>query len=220
MQRDCNMLTLPLHQLHIYYGQAGDNEVKISARQYLKELLSDYADMDVNVISIESGLNGKPFCKQFPEIQFSIAHSQNVFVLAFVRNSRVGIDLEDLTRSVDIKTLSEFLLAEKEYANFYSTNEKFHHEQLINAWTRKEAFVKAYGLGMSFPLKQLEVSFLLNEPASVKATHWRETERNEWCLHSFDLVKSYRGAVAVHGKINSVEIRNVASYCRSIQVNV
>lgn len=204
------MLTLPEHQLHIYYGQAEDTDVKILARQCLKELLADYADTDVNAIIIESGLNDKPVCKQFPEIQFNTTHANNIFVLAFVRNSRVGIDLEDLTRSIDVTALSEFLLSDNERAELHSTNEKFHQEELINAWTRKEAFVKAYGRGMSFPIQQLEVSFLMNEPAFIKATHWRKAEKNEWHLHGFDLLKSYRGAVAVHGKINSVEIRNVA----------
>lgn len=214
------MLLLPEHQLHIYSGQTQPRGVKTLARQCLKELLAAYTNINVNALHIESSLNGKPVCKQFPAIQFNIANANNVFVVAFVRNSRVGIDLEELARTVDVKMLADFLLSEKERTIFYSTDEYFHREQLINIWTRKEAFVKAYGCGMSFPLQQFEVSFLPAEIARVEATHWREAERNEWYLHSFDLLKSYRGAVAVHGKINSVEIRDAAAYCRSLKVDL
>jgi 4'-phosphopantetheinyl transferase len=207
-------LYLPPNHLHVYYGTAErENVSSFEARRCLKELLALYTDTEANDVNLSYGLNGKPFWKQFPEIQFNVTNAQHVFALAFVRNSRVGIDVENLNRVVDVKAVAEFLLSEKERTRFYSTHEKFYAEQMINAWTRKEAFVKAYGRGMSFPVQQVEVSFLLNETASVNATHWSEREKSEWYLHSFDLAPSYRGAVAVHGKINSVEVRNTSLYC-------
>jgi 4'-phosphopantetheinyl transferase len=211
-------LPLPPHQLHIYYGSAENRDTNsYEAKKWLRRVLALYAGAEEKDVNLSCGLNGKPCWKDFPEIQFNATHSHNAFALAFVRHSRVGIDLEDLRRPVDTKALSAFLLSEKEQQKFYSTDEKFHSEQMINAWTRKEAFVKAYGRGMSFPIQQLEVSFMLNEKVSVKETHWSAQEKNEWCLHSFDLAPFYRGAVAVQARIISVEVRNVELFNSACQ---
>ena len=204
------LLLQPYH-LHIYYGSVEDPRTNSSeAKKRLKALLALYAGTNGNEVNLSYGLNGKPLWKDFPEIQFSVTHSKHAFALAFIKHSRVGIDLEDLNRSMDMKALAKFLFSENELQKFYSTDEKFHSEQLLNAWTRKEAFVKASGRGMSFPLHQLEVSFKMDEAVTVQATQWAVREKLEWHLHSFDLEPAYRGAVAVQGRVDLVEVRNVA----------
>lgn len=225
---------LPPYHLHIYHGcteelcigsltsllndeernrlcPKRDKQVRIASRAWLKKLLASYLDITPDSIHITYGLNGKPMLKDNPDIQFSVCHTDNVFALAFVRNSQVGIDLENLNRPVNTTVLSELLFSERERDVFQHTDERFHPEQLINSWTRKEAFTKALGLGLSFPLQQLEVSFRPHEPAEVLATRWAEQEKADWYLKSFDIHHTYRGAVAVQGNIDSVTMKDITS---------
>lgn len=231
--------TLAQHHLHIYYGFAhelklnrleemlgeeernritklrsqSDRNLHLASRAFLKQLLASYLRVEIDQVQIETGIHGKPSVKGLSEIQFNISHSWDIFTLAFVRDSRVGIDVENLNRIVDKKSITTFLFSENELKMFNSTDERFHQEQLINAWTRKEAFVKACGTGLSFPLKQLEVSFLPAKHAEVLSTKWCEDERLDWHLESIDFQNNYKGAVAVQGKIEAVEVRNIASIC-------
>ena len=69
-------------------------------------------------------------------------------------------------------------------------------------WTRKEAFIKAEGSGLSFPLNQFTVS--LDEKAQLLATGWDANERDLWHLKSFEPLKGYVGALAVKSKVADV----------------
>jgi 4'-phosphopantetheinyl transferase len=71
-------------------------------------------------------------------------------------------------------------------------------EQIIgfyNCWTRKEAYIKAQGLGLSLPLDGFDVS--LGEPALLRATRPNTSEAARWSLRALDAGTGYAGALAV-----------------------
>jgi 4'-phosphopantetheinyl transferase len=132
-------------------------------------------------------------------------------MLGFTRNSAIGVDVESLNRPFDIDKLSGFLFSDKELQKFKSSDEAHHSEHFVNCWTRKEAVLKAKGLGFTIPPNQLEVSFLNDEMPSVLSTMWAEQEQSEWFLKSLDFPGRYRGAVAVQGVIESIEVERITS---------
>ncbi len=226
---------LHLHSLHIYYGfikdfdfniladlltadekkrahqfkVQNDQHLHIASRVFLRRLLAAYLNMEASQVQFEYGINGKPFAQGEHDVQFNVAHSNEVFLLGFVKKDAIGIDIEHLSRPIDTKKISAFLFSENELEKFQNADQTLRHEQFINCWTRKEAFVKAKGVGLSFPLKQLEVSFVRGEKAKVVSTMWHEHEQGEWFLESLDIPGNYRGAVAIQGKIESIEVKNI-----------
>ena len=66
-----------------------------------------------------------------------------------------------------------------------------------NCWTRKEAFLKARGEGLSLPLDKFEVSLLPGDPAELLCTEFDPEEARRWVLHDLCLDQCYVGALAV-----------------------
>jgi 4'-phosphopantetheinyl transferase len=80
---------------------------------------------------------------------------------------------------------------------------RLHPEQQLigffNCWARKEAYIKAHGLGLSLPLDSFDVSLAPNEPAILRATRPGVKEASHWTLLSLDVEEQYAGAVAADG---------------------
>ena len=70
----------------------------------------------------------------------------------------------------------------------------------FNCWTRKEAYIKAQGLGLSLPLDSFDVSLTPNEPALLRATRPDAQEAKHWSLYSLDVDSGYVAAAALESK--------------------
>lgn len=179
----------------------------ITTRATLRSTMADHLAMEPDAIPFYYGINGKPFVKSIDNIQFSVSHSMDFFVEAFIQDKAIGVDVEFLNREFDLDKLSGFLLTSNELQKFQSSYVNARSEHFINCWTRKEAVLKAMGSGFSFPPSQLEVSFLKDEIPNVLATQW--PGQSDWHLESLDFPGKYRGAVAVHGKVESIVIERM-----------
>jgi 4'-phosphopantetheinyl transferase len=65
----------------------------------------------------------------------------------------------------------------------------------FNCWTRKEAFLKALGDGLHYPLDAFEVSLAPGEPARILRVAETPGEDCGWCLESFIPAPGYVGAL-------------------------
>jgi len=72
-------------------------------------------------------------------------------------------------------------------------------QAFFNGWTRKEAFIKAKGAGLSLPLNQFDVTLSQLAAPVLLRTRWDESEASRWSLQAIDLGDHYVGAVAVEG---------------------
>jgi 4'-phosphopantetheinyl transferase len=70
----------------------------------------------------------------------------------------------------------------------------------FHCWTRKEAYIKAHGLGLSLPLESFDVSLAPHEPAILRATRPDRQEATHWTLASPEVDSGYAAAVAVDGQ--------------------
>jgi 4'-phosphopantetheinyl transferase len=75
----------------------------------------------------------------------------------------------------------------------------------FNCWTRKEAFIKAVGEGLSFPLDQFEVSLEPNKPAKLLATHWKPDDVLKWSVYSLSLEPNFVGSLVIEGDVEKVK---------------
>jgi 4'-phosphopantetheinyl transferase len=73
-------------------------------------------------------------------------------------------------------------------------------EAFFNCWTRKEAYIKAMGEGLTHPLDQFEVSLKPGEPAQLLFVDGRPHETLRWTFHAFQPADHYTAALAIEGQ--------------------
>ena len=142
---------------------ARDRDKFITSRGLLRILLGSYAGAGPRDIQFAYSAHGKPaLAPDFGNrrVCFNVAHSGERVVLGFTRGRRIGIDIERIRHDFDTGEIAErfFSIAERECLRQLQLEQQC--EAFFRCWTRKEAFVKATGDGLSLPLSQFDVSFV------------------------------------------------------------
>lgn len=196
-----SLLSLDEKERAARFRFARDRDSYIVARGRLRQILGYYLNREPAGICFRYSPAGKPALAGGLEssgIQFNVAHSHRQAVVAVTRNRRVGVDLE----------YRDARAAQTAADGFFSPGEKIQYEKLPPEarpaafflwWTRKEAFMKALGEGLSVPLDQFEVSLVPGEPAALCWTGWDFQAPGRWRLVDLDVDPCYTGALAVEG---------------------
>jgi 4'-phosphopantetheinyl transferase len=132
-------------------------------------------------------------------IQFNVSHSGGAALLAFARRREVGIDIEKIRRDVELEGIARrfFSLREQEQLTEIDPNERY--EAFFRCWTRKEAYLKATGAGLSLPLSQFDVSILPKNRHALLATRPDPREAERWTLTDIPAGDAFVAALCVEG---------------------
>ena len=173
----------------------------VVARGVLRQLLGSYLAIAPEVVAFTYSDHGKPALdsrhNQF-DLQFNMSHSHETAVYAFCVGVPVGIDVEWVQRPLtDAKQIVNRFFSPREAAEWQSLPAEFQMEAFFNGWTRKEAFIKAVGEGLSFPLNEFDVTLRPDEPAFIRQIRGSVEAAANWTLTSFVLDGGYVGATAV-----------------------
>lgn len=177
-----------------------DRHRYITARGALRTILGAYLGIDAKVLRLGVERFGKP-CVQsgfgVKPVHFNVAHSQHLFVCAVCGTAEVGIDVEWVSYIPEMEAIAEAHFSPWEYATLLSVPEAQRAQAFFRCWTRKEAFVKAVGEGLSYPLHQFDVSLALDEPTRLLAIRPDPNAASSWSLHHLDPEPGSVGAIAV-----------------------
>jgi 4'-phosphopantetheinyl transferase len=179
-----------------------DRKRWIVGRGVLRILLGRYVNTYPSQLRFGSHAYGKPFLafpSVSPPLEFNISHSHDLVLYAFTFTRQVGIDLEYKGASVDYEALAKVSFSPNEQALFRSLPDDVKQEAFFNCWTRKEAYIKARGKGLSIPLDQFDVSFIPGEPAALLQDREDPREMTRWTLQELLPGSNYAGAIAVEG---------------------
>ena len=174
----------------------------IAAHGLLRVILSRYLDLEPAHITFSYGDHGKPaLTNELGQeiVSFNMSHSGHLALYAITRGRKIGVDVERLQINFAFEPIAERFFAPREVAALRALPLELRTEAFFNGWTRKEAFIKARGQGLSLPLNQFEVSLVPGEPARllyVAETPW---EAASWSLHALEAGAGYAAAVAVEG---------------------
>ncbi|HFA51609.1 MAG TPA: 4'-phosphopantetheinyl transferase superfamily protein [Bacteroidetes bacterium] len=182
-----------------------DKRRYIAGRAVLRNLLAQYLNKKPAEIHFRYGPQGKPFSENGLSLKFNLSNSAHLALIGFVLNDELGVDLEDAGREVETTLVAKHFFSKKETERLLALPAHQQQTAFYNCWTRKEAFIKAKGDGLSFPLDQFEVSLRPNEKAELLATYWDEKEKEKWSLFSVAPMDGFVGALAVEGKIKKVK---------------
>lgn len=156
----------------------------VLARGGLRTLLSQYADRPAGAIPLEYGPSGKPCLPSSFGLEFNLSHSQDAALFAVARHP-VGVDLEAIRPVQNALSVAEGFFAPSEIAALRLVNADQLSESFLRCWTRKEAFVKACGDGLSRPLESFAVG-LDGDPCL-----------GNWRLYNIDAGPGFLAALAV-----------------------
>src|SRR3954447_5184073 len=143
-----------------------DRRRYVARRGRLRELLSDYLGLAPPRVRLRTGPFGKPRVAE-GEPRFSLSHSHGIALYAIARGLEVGCDIERRDGRLAEQEGADRFFAPPEADALRSLPPHQHAEGFFNCWTRKEAYVKARGLGLSLPLASFAVSLAPSEPAAL-----------------------------------------------------
>lgn len=158
-----------------------DREHFILRHYLLRLILSKYCDCQPNELRFRYNSCKKPFINipEFREIKFNMSSSDDLMMIGLCKQNDIGIDIEKVRETGNLEHVALENFSQRELEYFYSELDKT--TAFFNIWTRKEAFIKATGKGVYFPLKSFCVDIdpsgsyenltIFRHPAESK--HWR-----------------------------------------------
>lgn len=174
----------------------------VAGRGILRHLLSLYTGIEPGQLQLEYTRNGKPFLPGMEDesgIRFNLSHSGGIAVYAFTRGREVGVDIEHQQPIDDMDRIAERNFSAKEYATLATLPEAKRLEAFYLCWTRKEAFIKAIGEGISFPLQQFDVTLVPGEPARLLSVDGSSEKAKRWSMHNLTIAEGYAAALVIEG---------------------
>jgi len=183
-----------------------DRNCYIIARGCLRLLLSRYCKIESGKIQFYYSKNNKPYIKDHSNIKFNVSHSKDVIIIGFNLDHEIGVDVEKVDLKINYKEIATSFFSQEEITELMGLSDAYRAQGFFNCWTRKEAFIKALGDGLSFPLDQFAVNLSSIKYANLVATKWDPNEKSKWFLQPFSPFKNYIGAIAIKGIVDNVKL--------------
>jgi 4'-phosphopantetheinyl transferase len=176
-----------------------DRERFIAARGMLRAILSRYLDVRPDDLSFGYSAHGKPFLVSEPggDVRFNVSHSHGLALFAFAQKRDLGIDVEQVRLEVAGQRIAERFFSACEVAALRGLPANQHTEAFFNCWTRKEAYIKARGEGLSLPLDQFDVSLAPGQPPALLRAGMAANEAARWSMIELAPAAGYKAALVV-----------------------
>lgn len=169
----------------------------VLGRATLRKLLGAYLDRAPEALHFACNDYGKPFLADDGSgLRFNVSHSGEMLLAAFVLNSEIGIDIEAIQQDIDCMGIGQRWFSERERNTLLGLSEHERVGAFFRAWSRKEAYLKALGLGLSYPLNRFSVSMDETSPARLEH-HDDSRETKSWQIHDIEVSTAYSAAVAI-----------------------
>lgn len=180
-----------------------DRQRFITARAAFRTILARYQGCEPQALRFDYNAYGKPsLTAEFGghALGINMAHSQDLALCAVVRGRQLGVDVEQVRALADMEGIAQRFFSPSECAVLNSLAEGEKCEAFYRCWTRKEAFIKACGEGLSMPLDSFEVTLAPGEPAKLVSVEGDPQKAARWSLVALAPAAGYAAALVVEGK--------------------
>jgi 4'-phosphopantetheinyl transferase len=190
-----------------------DRRHYIAARGLLRRLLGETLDESPSALVFEYGSHGKPELAGFDQhgrtLRFNLSHSSGWAMFALAWDREVGIDLENASRlerdDSSLSGLAARILSARELEVWRSLPDAAQRRAaFLRAWTRKEAYVKATGRGVSDGLERIEVILDAAAPKSslILTIAQPQQATSSWTLHDLSAPEGFASALTLEQKLS------------------
>lgn len=181
----------------------------VVAHAAVRRLLGSYAGLAPETLEFEFGEFGKPAlserCNRNPPLTFNLAHSGERALVAVARGRRVGVDLERWTADIPYDDVAAFSFSVRERGELRELPEGLKQGAFFACWSRKEAYLKAQGVGISQGLEHFDVSLSPGAPAQLLADRRNPRALFDWAMLDLEAEPGYSAALVAEGKECRVE---------------
>jgi 4'-phosphopantetheinyl transferase len=180
-----------------------DAQRYVAARGSLRCLLGGYLAIEPDRLQFAYDPFGKPRLAReecLSWIRFSVSHSDDLALIGFARRHKIGVDVERIRPDIDVEDLAARYFSANEFKKLHSLPADQQREAFYSGWTQKEAYLKARGEGLSFPLDRVEVSLTPGEPAMILKVSDDPAVSRRWIVQHLWPAPGYIGAAAVEGR--------------------
>jgi 4'-phosphopantetheinyl transferase len=180
---------------------ARDRNHFIAARGLLRTLLAVYLETKADELRFSYADKGKPYLEESARggIHFNLAHSHGQALYAFSTGRQLGVDLEFIREELAYERIAERFFSAREVERLRTIPAALRKQAFFNCWTRKEAYIKARGEGLSMPLDEFDVSLAPGEPAALLRNYKEPEEVDRWRMRSIALHTGHVAALVAEG---------------------
>ncbi len=182
---------------------ARDRQRFIAARALLRTILASYLETGAGSLRFSYSEKEKPSLgpeHAGSDITFNLTHSGGIALLAFTRRREIGVDVEQVRHDFDPGAIARRYFSTHEQNQLADLSAPEKVEAFFRCWTRKEAYIKATGDGLSLPLSQFDVSLVPGETNALVATRPDRSEAARWLLQEVAAGPGYVAALCARGR--------------------
>ncbi len=162
------------------------------AHTVLRLVLAPYAGCRPAALRFRIDGHGKPSLVGAAGLSFSLSHTDDSVAIAVARDLELGIDIEAVSRVTERDELVERFFSPGEWSAYQALPPDQQELLFFHLWTRKEAFVKGLGLGLSYPLSAFTAGVRIPVTLIGEGT-------SSWSLRHLDPGPGIVGALALNG---------------------
>jgi 4'-phosphopantetheinyl transferase len=178
----------------------------VVSRAVLRTILSRYVGTPPGELRFDYGPFGKPVLvpdreEVWKPVHFNLSHTKGLALVA-VTNREIGVDVEcvDSRRLPDPLQVAEQYLSADDCAVLGQLPAHLRRTAFLTIWTRKEAFAKAVGMGLSIPLDRIPVPPPTRDGSVDMVTAVRgQDDQRQWAVMALDPGPGYVGAIVTEG---------------------
>jgi 4'-phosphopantetheinyl transferase len=174
----------------------------VAARAILRQLIGRYENLSPAGVQFVYNSFGKPGLEQ-SSLRFNASHSGALGLFAFARNNNIGVDIERIRADLASREIASQFFSEEEITALRALPAEAQMAAFFACWTRKEAFIKAHGSGLSLPLHKFVVS--VDGLARLVRTDFDPAAMEQWSLHDLRPGEDFAAALAVEGKPERID---------------
>jgi 4'-phosphopantetheinyl transferase len=178
-----------------------DRDHFVSGRGILRSILGLYLAVDPAGLHFSCNEFGKPaLASSSTSLRFNLSHSHGLALYAITRDREVGIDLEFIRPDFATEPIAEKFFASSEVAKLRSFAPDLVPRAFFECWTRKEAYIKARGDGLSRRLNSFSVAFGRGERPAIRHADDDPHASTRWSVHELPTPEGYAAALVVEGQ--------------------
>ena len=176
----------------------GDRQDFAFAHGMLRSVLAEYLKADPQKLRFGYSAHHKPFLADpESELRFNLSHTQGAVMLGICRGREIGVDVERFREDFDPREIATRFFSEAEQRALKGLPQTEQRQGFFRCWTRKEAFLKARGHGLSFPLDLFDVSTGAEDAEVTLVTRPDAAEAQQWQIMGAAAPEGCAAAVAV-----------------------
>ncbi|MBP1779677.1 MAG: phosphopantetheine-protein transferase [candidate division NC10 bacterium] len=184
------------------FGRAEDRRRFTVGRGVLRTILGRYLGREPDQLHFRYNPSGKPGLSAETgshSIRFNVSHTRDIALHAVTIGREIGVDIERIRADIGTEEIAARIFSAREVAALCALPHSSRLEAFFTCWTRKEAYLKARGEGLSLPLDRFTVSLAPGHPAALLEVLDDPEETTRWSLRQLFPGADHVAALAVEG---------------------